>query len=374
MYLIAGVDPGTTTGVALLDLKGNLVDVESRKEMGLGSLIEYLVSKGRVSMVAVDVSPAPQSIEKLSTQLGASLHVPDESLSSDEKIDSTREFDTDDAHQRDALAAALYSFHRNQNKLRKIDSLDLDKETKKEAKNLVLRGMSLDKALDFIEEKRRLRRKRRQEKKQTPQRPEPGKSKDKSSFLRKRITRLERENSLLEDALSSKKNECKRLSKKLDRLKRRRKDKYDKERWRDEEIRERERYIGGLEYKMMELRKRIHSLEKVQEAARLILGGYVEPVGIWPQVYNGLTLMRRKPKKHELNDLGDEIEIAFVDEPEEYDYLRDKGVPIASSEKVVELEGLAYIEEDDLREVHVKEPIVSLEEIVGDYRSERNLR
>ena len=40
--LIAGIDPGTTTAYALLDLKGNIVRVESSKEFNLNTLIKKI--------------------------------------------------------------------------------------------------------------------------------------------------------------------------------------------------------------------------------------------------------------------------------------------------------------------------------------------
>ena len=42
-HLIVGVDPGTTTGMAILDLEGNLLRLHSSRTMSLKDLIHMII-------------------------------------------------------------------------------------------------------------------------------------------------------------------------------------------------------------------------------------------------------------------------------------------------------------------------------------------
>jgi len=44
--LIIGIDPGTTTGYALLNLKGNIIEIDSSKEYDLATLITKITKQG----------------------------------------------------------------------------------------------------------------------------------------------------------------------------------------------------------------------------------------------------------------------------------------------------------------------------------------
>jgi len=68
-HLIAGVDPGTTTGLAAVDFMGRVVDLHSSKDMGMDRAIERLVSLGSVSVIATDVSPVPGFVSRMAGNL-----------------------------------------------------------------------------------------------------------------------------------------------------------------------------------------------------------------------------------------------------------------------------------------------------------------
>ena len=57
--IIAGIDPGTTTGYALLDISGNLVDAGSSKSYSLGILLSKITSAGKI----IPISLAPQALK-----------------------------------------------------------------------------------------------------------------------------------------------------------------------------------------------------------------------------------------------------------------------------------------------------------------------
>ena len=76
-YLIVGIDPGTTTAIAALDLDGNLMHLESSREMNMSGVIEALYRVGKPLVVASDVQEMPYSVEKIRRAFSAvCLHPP----------------------------------------------------------------------------------------------------------------------------------------------------------------------------------------------------------------------------------------------------------------------------------------------------------
>ncbi len=115
--LIVGVDAGATAAFAVVDLDGNFVDVGSGRGWGAAELA-LRVSKYSPKVVACDTNPPNALSKKLAALFGAKLFFPKRSLSVLEKLFATRDFGCKNAHERDALAAALKAFHLVQNKLK----------------------------------------------------------------------------------------------------------------------------------------------------------------------------------------------------------------------------------------------------------------
>ena len=109
-YVVVGVDPGTTTAVAIVGLDGDVLDVMSTRTADTAEVIEWIIERGRPVVVAADVTPMPNTVEKIRRSFDAAGWVPDRDLPVDEKQHRTREEGYDDDHQRDAMAAALSAF------------------------------------------------------------------------------------------------------------------------------------------------------------------------------------------------------------------------------------------------------------------------
>lgn len=149
-YIIVGIDPGTTTAVAILDIKGGLVNLFSSRVVSISDVIEHITEYGRPLIIASDVTPAPNTVEKIKRAFNAVLFSPNESLPTSDKINLAKQFKYCNEHERDALAAALWAFRDCKNKFTHIEKktpvgIDID-----EMKALVIRGYSIDAAISQL--------------------------------------------------------------------------------------------------------------------------------------------------------------------------------------------------------------------------------
>lgn len=104
--LIAGIDPGTTTGYAALDTEGRTINVGSAKGLGLNQLVSEFSKLGRVIAVGTDKKKCPFLVQKFAAITGARIVTPKEDISTKEK-DSIK---AENGHQKDALAAARVAY------------------------------------------------------------------------------------------------------------------------------------------------------------------------------------------------------------------------------------------------------------------------
>ena len=109
-HVIVGIDPGTTTAVAVLGLEGEVLDVLSTRTADTAAVIEWIVERGRPLLVAADVTPMPGTVEKIRRSFDAAGWTPDRDLPVDVKKHRTREVGYDNDHERDAIAAALGAY------------------------------------------------------------------------------------------------------------------------------------------------------------------------------------------------------------------------------------------------------------------------
>ena len=146
-YLIVGIDPGTTTAVAALDLDGNLLHLASSRQMNMGDVVESLCRVGKPLIIASDVQEMPYSVEKVRRSFSAVAYTPKQDVSVETKVDLTASFSYENDHERDALSAALDAYrqyrHKFQNLLKRVPpGHDLD-----EVRARVIRGQSLDQVI-----------------------------------------------------------------------------------------------------------------------------------------------------------------------------------------------------------------------------------
>ncbi|WP_435196507.1 DUF460 domain-containing protein [Natronomonas sp. EA1] len=119
-HVIVGIDPGTTTAVSIVDLDGNVLDTLSTRTADTAAVIEWIIERGRPLLVAADVTPMPETVEKFRRSFDAAGWAPETDLAVDSKQHRTREVGYDNDHERDATAAALFAFDAHEDQFSRI--------------------------------------------------------------------------------------------------------------------------------------------------------------------------------------------------------------------------------------------------------------
>lgn len=359
LYLIAGIDPGTTAGIAALDFDGNPVDVLSSKDLGLDKTIRHLMSLGTVSMIATDVNPTPGFVSKLAAQLGSVVFTPQESLTVSEKIVMTKGYGVEDSHQRDALAAALTAFNKFKNKFQKIDSLKLAGGDN--VKHLILQGLSINRA----------QKKLMNEKVKTVESiiEEEKPAKQSVSDERMMIRRLEKQSRILKEQIHAGEEEIRELTGVISKIKRQ----YDVELRERSEVKKRNRNIKNLRYRLCDVEKKLKKTEGLKELWQKAAEGEILPVGVFPKQTRGLIWIKSRLKKRDLGRLG-EVEMAFTDDAINRGHMINKGFTTADTKYLSVFEGCSYVYARDITEIKngkTKGWNISLEDVIEDYRTGR---
>lgn len=155
--LIVGIDPGITTAYAVLDIEGNLLKLNSSKQLELNHIISGVIEFGKAAIVGTDKVKAPNLAEALATKLGARIITPQEDLKVEEKKIITGNYDFGDDHQGDALASALFAHRQIKPLLDKIDYFaeqNRKQDIKDKIKELVItKRISIKSAASLIERK-----------------------------------------------------------------------------------------------------------------------------------------------------------------------------------------------------------------------------
>ncbi len=121
LLLIVGIDPGLTTAIALVDLKGNFVAVKSKKEFGKREMIKFVSRCGKPLIVASDKKKPPRFTKKFASALGCKLFFPENDMLVEEKNSLTKELELR-AHEKDAAASALNAYKNYAMHFSKIDT------------------------------------------------------------------------------------------------------------------------------------------------------------------------------------------------------------------------------------------------------------
>jgi predicted RNase H-like nuclease (RuvC/YqgF family) len=403
-YIIAGIDPGTTTGIAALNLKGELVALLSARAMSPPDVIEWLAERGKPLVVATDVFPTPGAVEKVKRSFSAVLYSPGSDIPSEGKIALAREYGYKNDHERDALAAAVSAYKRYKNKFQQVEKKCPPSLDPEEVKALVVRGLSIDQAISGMTELP-------SEEPAAPKEVEPEVASDLTALMAEnrrqanQIRRLKEYTEELKGELSKDEEIHRRLEAKIERLK----DKSRREIKRDQEIRIREKEIERLRALLRQERKvnrklkaRLKRAKKAEELEEKAVGRPVKEVASFSREALLEAASRLDIKKGDVVVLKDasgggpntsdlfidwEVEAVIIETEMEASvegYLMDGNVPVISSREVPvrRVADIALVDPDELemalarwaerRQVRVaKQKTEWLEGMIQEYRAER---
>jgi len=119
-YIIVGVDPGTTVGLAILDLNGNLLHLESVRAQSGAEVISVINSIGIPVVIATDKADMPAGVEKIRRAFSAVGWTPKKDILIKEKYAADEGYSFEDDHQRDSLSAALMAYRSYQSKFENL--------------------------------------------------------------------------------------------------------------------------------------------------------------------------------------------------------------------------------------------------------------
>lgn len=155
MKLIAGIDPGVTTGIAVVDISSDFYEVCSFRNVSAADVCRIISEKGEPLIVASDVRRLPATVRRVAASFGARTFRPSTNLTSADKqrIAAAAAYRT--THERDALSAALLAKRKFMPTFRKVDFALAGRNMlhlKDEVKELLIRGDAgnIDRALALL--------------------------------------------------------------------------------------------------------------------------------------------------------------------------------------------------------------------------------
>ncbi|MFB6208085.1 MAG: DUF460 domain-containing protein [Candidatus Nanohaloarchaea archaeon] len=263
--LIVGVDPGSTSAVAAVDLDGELKLLESGRHLAPDEIIEKIIEAGKPVVVTSDREKMPSKVEKIASSLGAERFYPGEDL----EVEKKKELgEGDNSHEMDASASAFNAYNNLQREIRKIE--DYADELDEPRAEVAGRYFS-DEPLEPREEE--------EENAVEEENTEPGEPDREKKRMERRIERLEEKVSRLKSELGEREKENEKVREKLDEVRKGKRD----EVIRDREIRKREGIIKDKNAEINELEEelekaRIRNRQYRKALERLENGGELVPV------------------------------------------------------------------------------------------------
>ncbi|MGI5992914.1 MAG: DUF460 domain-containing protein [Methanosarcina sp.] len=149
-FTIVGIDPGTTVGIAILSLDGDLLYLKSFRGIAPDEVVKLIAEYGKPAVIASDVTPMPGSVEKIRRSFNAVPASPGIEVSAEEKIALGKPFGYSNDHERDALTAALLTYRSYKNVFSRIEKKAPQNADLELIKFHVIRGASIEAAIEKV--------------------------------------------------------------------------------------------------------------------------------------------------------------------------------------------------------------------------------
>lgn len=271
-FTIVGIDPGTTVGIAILSLDGDLLYLKSFRGIAPDEVVKLIAEYGKPVVIASDVTPMPGSVEKIRRSFNAVPASPGIEVSAEEKIALGKTFGYSNDHERDALTAALLTYRSYKNIFIRIEKKAPQNSDLELIKLHVISGDSIEAAIDKVRVSGEAEKPRARERSEKPEE----RTVDESLLkMRETIHRQGEHIQNLQEYLEDLKEELaakdRKISKLASRLNSFKKEAYSEVR-KSNEIQIRESTIESLKKELShknktvkELRRRSNKLRKIQK-------------------------------------------------------------------------------------------------------------
>jgi len=121
MYIIVGIDPGKSVGIACLDLNGNLIMASHMSNVGMGWVTNAINGVGTPAIIAGDKPEAGALVRKINAHFNSRLFLPAREFKIEEKRMAAKRAGIKNPHERDAYVAAISAYHAFANKFKQIE-------------------------------------------------------------------------------------------------------------------------------------------------------------------------------------------------------------------------------------------------------------
>jgi len=276
--LLVSIDPGASLGLAISDLEGNVISLQTLRMPSRSQIIEEIVKHGRPVLITTDVFPIPERVKEIAKIFNAKIEPAADLLTLKEKEKVVQEFEESSglkastSHERDALAALLITYRRLNTLFKKAEARAREKGVPftTRVRELLVKGKSISEALAPEEKSEHLEQRRTVKKIRRRRSPI-------ASELLKRIRELEDRLSYYEELLQKKEKEISGLLEQISQLR----EKINLEIERDRRIAQRDARIRELEQELRKARWKNELLAaKVKELENVLK----EPPTGWIQV------------------------------------------------------------------------------------------
>jgi predicted RNase H-like nuclease (RuvC/YqgF family) len=149
-YTIVGIDPGTTVGIAILSLDGELLLSESIRGISHDEVVRMIAEYGKPAIVATDVYPTPSAVEKIRRSFNAVIWSPGGEIRAEEKIALARTFGYSNDHERDSLTAAIATYKSYKNVFSRVEKRAPKYLNTDSIKLHVINGDSIEEAIEKV--------------------------------------------------------------------------------------------------------------------------------------------------------------------------------------------------------------------------------
>lgn len=386
--LIVGIDPGESVGIAILDLNGDLLSLTTLKIASISQIISIISSFGTPIIIACDVRKVPHLIEKIAGKFNAKIYAPRKVYSIAEKNEYTIKYDVSNAHERDALFAALKAFHSVKRKLEHFEALArrVGINPSDEMKVEVLKGKTMkDVIYEYLE----------QIKKRTEEQPKVVRLSNEELKIRikdlnEKIAKLQKKIEILEELIKEEREKRQKAEELIEELQRKERIKIKKEiaiSIRDKLLKEAEFKIRSYIDKNLELRsivKKLRYINLAHERGYLVIFRTKlnkenilqinSTYGLGPKDLLLLTDIEDISLLYYLKKLG--IRGILIDRKHEKDISEkcsELGMPYYFLDEIStkSLGMLTVIEESQLREIDERRKPKSFLDIIKEYKAER---